>query len=87
MLEKGWSSEQQAQTKHYLNFLAERSKGNIKTGAKFLREFVHSHPGYKKDSILSREIIFDLSVMVASLEDPKSDARTILLGAYASTGN
>ena len=55
------------------------------TNAKFMREFVLKHPEYKQDSIVSAEMIFDLSKMVANLEEPDSEPRQILLGEFAKT--
>lgn len=52
----------------YLNFLADRSKGKILTDAKFMRNYVLNHPGYKKDSLLTDEILYDMSVMLLTLE-------------------
>lgn len=37
-----------------------RAKGEVKTGARLIREFVLKHPAYKQDSIVSSEIAFDL---------------------------
>jgi glutamate--cysteine ligase catalytic subunit len=39
-----YDKESVAKVRDYLSFLLERSKGKIKTGAKFIREFVMSHP-------------------------------------------
>jgi len=57
----------------------------VPTGARFLRDFVQAHPEYKQDSIVSAEMIFDLSKMVANLEEPDSEPRQILLGEFAKT--
>jgi glutamate--cysteine ligase catalytic subunit len=46
--------------KHYyntmLNFLVKRAKGEIKTGARFMRDFVINHKEYKKDSMVTDAI-------------------------------
>ena len=38
------------------------------SGAKFIREFVLGHPEYKKDSIVSPKISYDLMDMIKKLE-------------------
>jgi len=57
---KKWSEERIAETNTYLNFLSKRARGQIPTGARFIRDFVLNHPLYKHDSILSPEIAYDL---------------------------
>jgi glutamate--cysteine ligase catalytic subunit len=69
-----------------LSFLADRSKGKVLTGAKFLRNYALNHPSYKQDSILTDEMIYDIEIMVSSLENLDSEARTALLGMYAKAG-
>jgi len=44
----------------YFELLRRRLKGEIPTGARFLRNFVLNHPQYQHDSIVSGEIAFDL---------------------------
>lgn len=44
----------------YFNFLQRKSTGELMTNAKFLRQFVLTHPKYEKDSIVSDEINYDL---------------------------
>lgn len=43
-----------------LDFLVKRARGEIKTGARFMRDLVLNHPEYKKDSVVSNKICFDL---------------------------
>lgn len=62
-----WSEEHIKKTNVFLRFLAARAQGKIPTGARFLRDFIIAHPAYKQDSIVSDEIIFDISKMAASL--------------------
>lgn len=42
------------------DLLVKRAKGQLKTGARFLRDFVLSHPAYQKDSVVTDEIGYDL---------------------------
>jgi glutamate--cysteine ligase catalytic subunit len=60
MEERNYGSKQKEQLKMFLNFLVARSKGLVPTGAKYIRDFVTSHPDYKQDSIVSKKINYDL---------------------------
>jgi glutamate--cysteine ligase catalytic subunit len=40
----------------YLDLIRKRASGELWTAAKWIREFVASHPGYMKDSVVSEEI-------------------------------
>jgi glutamate--cysteine ligase catalytic subunit len=83
MKDNAWTEEQMTQTTKYLDFLANRSKGQIPSGARFLRDFVMKHPAYQHDSIVSDEISYDLCQMLDSLQEAKSETRIKLLGAFA----
>jgi glutamate--cysteine ligase catalytic subunit len=50
---KEWSQNQKDETNKYLEFLRKRARGEIPTGARFIRDFVLNHPEYKKDSIIT----------------------------------
>jgi len=50
---KKWSQNQKDETNKYLEFLRKRARGEIPTGARFIRDFVLNHPEYKKDSIIT----------------------------------
>ena len=80
---KQWSEEQVAETMRFVNFLGDRSKGVVPTGATFLRNYVKQHASYNKDSQLNEQINFDLMTMMSSLNDASSEARRQLLGEYA----
>lgn len=34
--------------------------GKVRTSAKWIRDFVQEHPGYKKNSVVTEEINYDL---------------------------
>lgn len=81
---KKWPEDRISETNIYLNFLSKRARGQIPTGAKFIRDFVLSHPLYKHDSILTPEIAYDLVQMIDSLEsgdERSSSNRCKLLGS------
>ncbi|KAB8078876.1 glutamate-cysteine ligase-domain-containing protein [Aspergillus leporis] len=44
----------------YLDLIRKRANGTLWTGARWIREFVASHPAYKHDSAVSEEICYDL---------------------------
>ena len=80
---KQWPTEKRDETNNYLSFLADRARGKILTGARFIRNFVQNHTEYKQDSFLNEKISFDLLTMLDTLNDPTSQARTDFLGKYA----
>ncbi|RHZ45899.1 glutamate--cysteine ligase [Aspergillus thermomutatus] len=44
----------------YLDLIRKRANGTLWTGARWIREFVSSHPAYEQDSVVSQEICYDL---------------------------
>lgn len=60
----GSNTQQIAQIKQYLRFLSDRASGRIKTTAKFMRDFIRSHPDYRWDSVVSEPINHDLIVFL-----------------------
>lgn len=44
----------------YLDLIRKRANGTYWTAAKWIRNFVQTHPDYKKDSAVSDEITYDL---------------------------
>lgn len=61
-----------------LNFLVKRAKGEVKTGARFMRDFVLNHHAYKQDSIVSNEICYDLVKETTSLGIPEKWDESLL---------
>lgn len=45
----------------------ERAKGNIPTGARFLRELLAADPNYKKDSIINPACMYNLMSSIVEL--------------------
>ena len=62
---------------NYLDLIRQRSTGQLKTPATWIREFVLNHPKYKKDSVVSEEINYDLMRAV--------DEMCVKLCGHAST--
>ncbi|XP_064652181.1 glutamate--cysteine ligase catalytic subunit-like [Lineus longissimus] len=50
----------QCTIQQYLSLIQKRASGELMTTARWMREFVTSHPEYKKDSVVSNEIEYDL---------------------------
>ena len=50
-----------------LDIVSARASGRSKTYATWQREFIASHPKYKKDSVVSQEIAYDLINAILSL--------------------
>lgn len=44
----------------YMILICKRASGELKTAASWIRDFVHEHPEYKQDSVVSEEIAHDL---------------------------
>jgi glutamate--cysteine ligase catalytic subunit len=53
-----------SEIKRYLDLVKRRSTGSLSTAATFIRNFVRAHPAYKRDSVVSQEINYDLMVTV-----------------------
>ncbi|KAG8930349.1 hypothetical protein FRC00_001197 [Tulasnella sp. 408] len=51
----------------YLDLVSKRAKGSLKTTATWIRDFVRSHSQYKHDSVISREVNYDLLRMFNSM--------------------
>jgi len=74
-------SETRALVDQYLSLVSKRASGELKTFARWQRDFVTSHPDYKKDSIISPSINYDLIQALIDLEAGKR-SETSLLGAF-----
>lgn len=53
----------------YLDVIRKRADGTLWTGARWIREFVMSHPEYKHDSVVSSEITYDLVQAVKEITE------------------
>jgi glutamate--cysteine ligase catalytic subunit len=66
----------------YLKLVKKKAKGEIQTTAKWMREFVRSHPKYQQDSVVTQEINYDLMKMIEKIQ--KGEAKVPeLLGDFA----
>ncbi|KZF19653.1 putative glutamate-cysteine ligase Gcs1 [Xylona heveae TC161] len=55
----------------YLSLIRRRANGELWTGAKWLRHFVGTHAEYKKDSVVSESICYDLVKAANSISTPE----------------
>lgn len=65
----------------YMNFISDRASGKLKTFAKWQRDFVINHPLYQQDSIVSKEIAYDLIKKCDDITQHRV-VETSLLGDY-----
>ena len=57
--------------KNVLKYIELKSKGEIWTDAKYIRNFVLNHKSYKKDSIVTEEINYDLVCHLLDIQNEK----------------
>ncbi|KAL9078963.1 MAG: hypothetical protein Q9159_007748, partial [Coniocarpon cinnabarinum] len=55
--------EVRCELSEYLEVIKKRASGEWWTGAKWIREFVRSHPKYGNDSMVGRDVAYDLCVI------------------------
>ncbi|GAA6020450.1 hypothetical protein JCM11491_000251 [Sporobolomyces phaffii] len=61
-----------------LELVARRADGSLVTTATWMRNFVRSHPDYKHDSVVSKEINYDLVKAVDQIEKGQLDVPELL---------
>jgi glutamate--cysteine ligase catalytic subunit len=54
------NSETRCKIGSYLDLISQRASGKVMTPAAWMRNFVQTHPDYKKDSVVSPIIAYDL---------------------------
>jgi glutamate--cysteine ligase catalytic subunit len=79
MAKKEYQKEDVERVNLYLSFVLARSKGEVQTGAHYIREFVLNHPEYMKDSIVSPRVAYDLVSNIVSM-NASPEQRVYLLG-------
>ncbi|CAN8067831.1 unnamed protein product [Agarophyton chilense] len=65
----------------YLDFISDRASGALCTNASFIRKFIREHPAYESDSVVSREINYDLMQTLKGITSGEIAAPE-LLGDY-----
>lgn len=66
---------------NYIEFISKRASGELKTLARWQRDFVKSHPLYKNDSIITKEMAYDLITKLDDITSQREEAKE-LLGEY-----
>jgi glutamate--cysteine ligase catalytic subunit len=61
----------------YLALIRGRADGTLWTGARWIRNFVDKHEGYKGDSVVSEEICFDLVRAVEKITEMEDEKRGV----------
>lgn len=67
MVLQGYSDQHKQSYEHILEFLMARAKGQVPTGANFIRQFIIKHNLYNKDSIISQELYHELHKEIMKL--------------------
>ncbi|CAK1548462.1 unnamed protein product [Leptosia nina] len=71
----------------YLKLIQRRASGEISTMATWMRQFVTSHPDYKKDSVVTEKINYDLLKMAHGIQTGTIPAPTLLGTSNVSKTN
>ncbi|CAG8459855.1 13849_t:CDS:10 [Funneliformis caledonium] len=64
----------------YLEFVSKKAGGKLQTTARWIREFVRSHPKYQQDSVVTQEINYDLMKMIDKVQKGEENAPELLGG-------
>lgn len=67
----------------YLDLVAARARGDLMTTAAWIRKYVRSHPDYKKDSVVSAKINYDMIKTLDKIERGVEKAPGFLPDYYA----
>lgn len=51
----------------YLSLVSKRASGELQTGATWIRNYVRSHPDYRRDSVVSERVNYDLMRVIEKL--------------------
>lgn len=69
----------------YVDYVADKAAGRLVTTATWMRDFVAAHPEYKRDSLISPKVNYDLMCLVKRIGDEDKDALQLLepcIGGY-----
>ncbi|XP_063833871.1 glutamate--cysteine ligase [Ostrinia nubilalis] len=71
----------------YLKLIQKRASGEISTMATWMRRFITTHPQYKKDSVVTEKINYDLLKTAHGIQTGSIPAPTLLGSSTASKTN
>ncbi|CAE6440672.1 unnamed protein product [Rhizoctonia solani] len=69
----------------YVELIQRRADGSLQTPATWIRNFIRSHPAYKHDSIVSREVNYDLIKTIDEIERGDRHAPELLPSGYVGS--
>ncbi|WFD33396.1 glutamate--cysteine ligase [Malassezia cuniculi] len=72
-----------ARLDEYIDLIAARASGTLQTAATYIRDYVRAHPAYRKDSVISEEINYDLLRHLDDVERGRVTAPNFLPESYA----
>ena len=81
--------ETRCELARYLDLIQKRANGTLWTGAKWIRHFIRTHPEYKRDSIVSESVCYDLIKAVEKITQGNGKDRGVgveMFKARISTG-
>ena len=62
-----------------LQLIRLKVSGGLRTNARYMRDFVKTHPDYKKDSIVTEKIQYDLLQEIRNINEKPATAEKKLL--------
>ena len=68
----------------YIDFVGARADGSLATTATWIRQFVHNHPAYKHDSVITEEINYEMLCTLDQIERGVLEAPGYLPAGYAA---
>lgn len=63
----------------YLSLISKRASGKLKTTARWMRDFVETHPDYKQDSVITEKINYDLMWKFTQISNGEIDVPDLIL--------
>jgi glutamate--cysteine ligase catalytic subunit len=77
----------QCTIKQYLQLVEARASGKLMTSAAWMRKFVTTHPKYKKDSVVSEEINYDLMWRIHLISSGQIKCPDLLSPSFQTKSN
>ncbi|KZT52177.1 gamma glutamylcysteine synthetase [Calocera cornea HHB12733] len=66
------------QLQRYLALISRRASGELKTNARWMREFITSHPSYERDSRVGEEVCWALMRAIEELEGGRREEKGLI---------
>ncbi|CAE6431302.1 unnamed protein product [Rhizoctonia solani] len=82
---QGTDTTKKLKLKKYLDLIRRRADGSLQTPATWIRNFIRSHPAYKHDSVVSREVNYDLVKAIDEIERGDRRAPELLPSSYTGS--